>query len=82
MNRPQQVLNLADECLDTPTIEHEFLHAIGVFHEQNRPDRKKYVTIIKGNIIAKYQPNFDKFNLDTYGTPYDYKSVIRGAIGV
>ena len=25
-------------CMDIGTIEHEFLHALGVHHEQTRPD--------------------------------------------
>ena len=34
-----QDLHLADGCFSIGTIEHEFLHALGVHHEQNRPDR-------------------------------------------
>ena len=41
----KQKLNLGDWCLDesrgggTGVVEHEFLHALGVYHEQARPDR-------------------------------------------
>ena len=34
-----QDLHLADGCFSMGTIEHEFFHALGVHHEQNRPDR-------------------------------------------
>ena len=35
----KQVLNLDEGCLTNGIIEHEFLHALGVYHEQGRPDR-------------------------------------------
>ena len=40
MNGGRQVLNLQRPgCLRAGTIEHEMLHALGVWHEQSRPDR-------------------------------------------
>ena len=37
----RQELNLGDWCFNvgTGTVEHEFIHALGVYHEQTRPDR-------------------------------------------
>lgn len=58
---------------------HELLHAIGIFHEQSRFDRDKFVTIHKDNIIPRYLSNFDKQSLEntTYKFEYDYDSIMH-----
>ena len=56
------------------------MHALGVDHQQNRPDRDNYVTINWRNIRQKIAYNFNKLsNLDatTGGTPYSYRSVMH-----
>ena len=32
-------------------IMHEFMHALGIWHEQSRDDRDQYVTVMANNII-------------------------------
>ena len=74
-----QTLNLGSNCYTESTIIHEFMHAFGVHHYQNRPDRDQYVTIHTENIRSDI--NLINWNLekgsDTYGTEYDVKSFMH-----
>lgn len=46
----QQELSLSEPCIHKQIIQHELLHALGVWHEQSRPDRDNYVDILEENI--------------------------------
>jgi len=79
-------IQLASGCLTSNTggregsIQHEFLHALGVFHTQSRWDRDNYVTIHKENIKEHAWFNFKTelgIKTSTYGLPYDYSSVMH-----
>ena len=81
-----QLLNLGKNftsgrtCYKEKTIIHEFIHAIGFTHEQNRPDRDSYVDVKYKNIIGgDSNGNFRKRTIDwlTYEIPYDGKSVMH-----
>ena len=43
--RGSQELSLADSCLVEDVIIHEFVHALGFFHEQSRPDRDDFIQV-------------------------------------
>ncbi|KAF3839346.1 hypothetical protein F7725_018063 [Dissostichus mawsoni] len=45
-----QNLSIGSNCDSISTVEHEFLHALGFYHEQSRYDRDDYVTIVNENI--------------------------------
>ena len=46
----EQILNMGDGCQYVGLVLHEFGHAIGYFHEHNRPDRDDVVDIMWDNI--------------------------------
>lgn len=57
------------------TVVHEFLHALGFLHEQNREERDKFVSIIDKNIRSGYEINFRKASpgqTTGFGVEYDY----------
>ena len=66
---------------------HEIGHALGLFHEHQRPDRERYVSIIKQNVRTEsiYVNNFamvEEEEVNTYNLPYDYASVMAYAADV
>ena len=77
----QQNLSLkAPGCMVTGIIAHEFMHALGFFHEQSRPDRDDYIKVNFENIAPQNVNNFIKYSnliTDTLDLPYDYGSVMH-----
>ncbi|XP_068140015.1 seminal metalloprotease 1-like [Drosophila tropicalis] len=84
LNRVQQ-LNLQNYPLDTGcfrigTIVHEFLHALGFYHQQSTHNRDEYVRIAEENITEGTEHNFNKYDENTvtnYDEEYDYASVMH-----
>lgn len=75
-----QDLSIGQYCDSISTVEHEFLHALGFYHEQSRYDRDDYVTILFENIVQGFENNFRKVSSEvstTQGVPYDYWSVMH-----
>jgi hypothetical protein len=77
----RQDLNLQPGgCMRVGTIVHEFLHALGFYHQQSATERDDYVTIMWENIEDGHEHNFDKYSSDVitnFGTTYDYGSVMH-----
>ncbi|XP_054840950.1 meprin A subunit beta [Eublepharis macularius] len=76
----RQELSIGTNCDRIGTVEHEFLHALGFWHEQSRSDRDDYVTIMRDRIQAGKEGNFNKYGdktSDFLNVPYDYTSVMH-----
>ncbi len=72
-----QDIVMTDACTAGNLI-HEIGHAFGLEHEQNRPDRNAYVTILYENIDKRYRLNFDPSpgTVSAAGY-YDYDSIMH-----
>ena len=67
-------------CNSVGIAEHEIGHAIGFWHEQSRPDRDSYVTILNGNIQPGQESQFMKRQanqVNSLGVGYDYGSIMH-----
>uniref|UniRef100_A0A7N8Y1P5 Meprin A subunit n=1 Tax=Mastacembelus armatus TaxID=205130 RepID=A0A7N8Y1P5_9TELE len=76
----KQRLSIGTNCDRIATIEHEFLHALGFWHEQSRADRDDYVEIMWDRISEGKEHNFNTYNDTTsssLGVPYDYGSMMH-----
>lgn len=77
-NVGKQSLLLASECITKGTVQHEFMHALGFYHEQSLADRDEYIKVNTENIDPYSLPQFEKRNDgDNLGSKYDYGSVLH-----
>lgn len=75
-----QPITLTRRCWTRGVVAHEIGHALGFYHEQSRPDRDNYITVVIANIPRNLRHNFRKYSrstIDSLGTPYDYGSVMH-----
>jgi len=76
----QQPLSLGNGCESKGIAIHEFMHALGFYHEQSRLDRDNFITIDFTNIQETYWNNFQKYaagRATTHDEPYDKQSVMH-----
>ncbi|KAM5221998.1 meprin A subunit beta [Ctenodactylus gundi] len=76
----KQELSIGANCDRIATVQHEFLHALGFWHEQSRSDRDDYVTIVWERIQSGREHNFNIYDdqvSDSLNVPYDYNSVMH-----
>jgi hypothetical protein len=77
-NRPSQAMNLSPNgCVSLGTAIHELLHAIGIAHEQSRPDRDESVTVDMSNVKAGNGNNFDIIPGTYAEGQYDFLSIMH-----
>ena len=66
------------DCVHSGIAQHEFLHALGFWHEQSRPDRDSFVSINFNNIMPGQEHNFMKqTSINSLGSAYDYGSIMH-----
>ena len=80
----RQVIHLpetsAGTCRTHRIVLHEIGHALGMWHEQSRPDRNQYVEILYQNVRPGLAPQFEakrSSETNNHGEPYDYASVMH-----
>ncbi|XP_066933364.1 zinc metalloproteinase nas-14-like [Clytia hemisphaerica] len=76
-----QDMSLRDPgCVNKKIIQHEFIHALGAYHEQSRNDRDKYINLFKENMVDGAWGQFQKQTLstiDSRGVAYDGESIMH-----
>ncbi|XP_067676037.1 uncharacterized protein [Haliotis asinina] len=75
-----QLVSIGRGCENVGTAIHETNHALGVWHEQARPDRDEYIKVLKDNISPRFLPDFKKLSkklATSRGFPYDYSSIMH-----
>ncbi|XP_046549591.1 zinc metalloproteinase dpy-31-like [Haliotis rubra] len=75
-----QTISIGTGCGTRGIVTHEIGHALGFWHEHERPDRDKYVTVYFENIKAGRSHAFGREswkNTRSIGIPYDYSSVMH-----
>jgi len=76
----KQNIKLAEGCKRFGTVQHEMMHAMGIIHEQSRPDRDDYIKVNFDAIKPRLLRNFQKYDFqraDNLGTPYNYYSIMH-----
>ena len=58
-------------------IIHEFLHALGFYHEQSRPDQLTFIDVFPANIQAGQAGNFALAPGSLRAGPYDFSSLMQ-----
>jgi hypothetical protein len=78
--QPVSIGHQSSQCRNIGNVNHEIGHAVGFWHEQSRPDRDDYITILWDNIISGKSFNFGKYSsnmIDSLNTSYDYYSLMH-----
>ena len=72
-----QEITVGPRCNNVGIIIHEIGHALGLWHEQSRPDTDGYVQIVTKNICSGRESQFNSYEAENQGTLYDCGSVMH-----
>jgi Astacin (Peptidase family M12A) len=73
----EQKVRTDDRC-EAGTLVHEIGHTVGLWHEQSRQDRDRYVKVLYQNISKRSARDFDRrLNDEPEFSPYDYASIMH-----
>ncbi|XP_062510563.1 fibrillin-1-like isoform X2 [Corticium candelabrum] len=78
----EQKVSVGRGCRHVGVVAHQIGHAIGFGHEALRPDRDRYIRIMKNNIKTDtFQQYFNKnpsgLSSDKYNLTYDFESIMH-----
>ncbi|CAH1774571.1 unnamed protein product [Owenia fusiformis] len=75
-----QELGLSDTIWQKGSVQHELMHAIGIFHEHQRRDRDQYLDIQMENVIQGKEHNFEMIEaswIQNFNHEYDFGSIMH-----
>jgi len=79
-NGGKQVIKLGQDCNTSGIVMHLVGHAVGFWHEHNRPDRDNYISVFKAFVEDDALDKFVKrkrLEVDHQADSYDYGSIMH-----
>lgn len=75
------MINLGKLCFQNPgLVVHELGHVLGLWHEQNRPDRNRFIEVIWENVAKGRESLFyrqRRKEVQSFYSMYDYGSIMH-----
>ncbi|XP_004537802.1 seminal metalloprotease 1 [Ceratitis capitata] len=71
---------IGEGCFRPGTILHEFMHALGFYHQQSDSNRDEYIQVVYDNIVPGKEANFEKYDasfVTDFDVGYDYESCLH-----